>query len=331
MNGERISVVVPVYQVRQWLDRCLASVQEQTHNNLEIILVNDGSTDGSGGRCDELAAEDARIRVVHQSNKGLSAARNRGLEIATGDWITFIDSDDWVHPEMLERLLTMTGPEVDIAVAGFERVTTIDSPQGAQCGPTELLTSNQVLARYFGADRTLLTIACAKLFRREMFTEIRFPEGRLHEDEATTYKLLAKAKLVALTRERLYYYFSNPDSITGSGLSPRHRLDIVRAASERQEFFQKHGPPQFDTAARVDLARKLIQLHQSYVDAGERTLAQDALAKIRVTSRLIPIKSRPLAALFTRAYSVMPTWLSGLQRARLTLLRALSRAHPRSS
>lgn len=200
VNGERISVVVPVYQVRQWLDRCLASVQEQTHNNLEIILVNDGSTDGSGGRCDELAAEDARIRVVHQSNKGLSAARNRGLEIATGDWITFIDSDDWVHPEMLERLLTMTGPEVDIAVAGFERVTTIDSPQGAQCGPTELLTSNQVLARYFGADRTLLTIACAKLFRREMFTEIRFPEGRLHEDEATTYKLLAKAKLVALTR-----------------------------------------------------------------------------------------------------------------------------------
>lgn len=328
MMEEQVTVIIPVYQVVEWVARCVNSVKEQTYENLEIILVDDGSTDGSGELCDELGEHDDRIRVIHQSNCGLSAARNVGLAHASGRWVTFVDSDDWIHPEMIERLVSMTAPNIDMAVSGFARVANTVPHRPLQPEPVDVLTTSQVLTRYFGTDRTLLTIACGKLFRRDMLSGISFPEGRLHEDEATTYLLLARARRIALTHNEMYYYFSRPTSITGSGLSIRNHVDIVRAAEERLEFFQRHQNGKFEIAALVDLTRKLIQLHKAYLFAGDKDAARSVLARIRNAARRIPIGSRPQVALFARFYPVAPTLLGYLQRIRLKLLRASDQARP---
>lgn len=313
-----VSVVVPVYQVAEYLHRCVDSILRQTYAELQVILVNDGSTDGSAAICDAFRLKDARVDVVHQANAGLSAARNRGIDLARGEWVTFVDSDDWIHPDMISRLLAVVDENTDIVVGRFERVEqeVRDSPVPS-AGAPKRVTSREALVSFLGAQHTMLTISCAKLYRSHLLSGVRFPEDRLHEDEFTTYRLLGAARQVALVDEPLYYYFFNPHSITGSGLTIRHRRDIAEAFEEQVAYLGKVDSS-LAAQGRAHLLRKQAQLHQALVQAGEQTEADAVRTSMRENLRAIPHTKqyiRPLA--FGHAFARAPRlagWLNGLRR-----------------
>ena len=209
MDNNLISVIIPVYRVEAYLRRCVDSVLAQTYTQTEVILVDDGSPDGCPAICDAYAREDGRVRVIHQENAGLSGARNAGIEAAKGAWLSFVDSDDYLAPEFLERLYRAcvdTGSEM--SVCRWE---------------------------YVRGERP----AWNKLYRRELFQEIRYPLGRIHEDEATTYRIYDRVKRAAYVDSSLYGYFVTPASIT-RGFNPK-RMDWVYAVAERMDFFEKRG------------------------------------------------------------------------------------------
>ncbi|WP_404381861.1 glycosyltransferase [Knoellia locipacati] len=269
----RVSVVVPVYNVEEYLEQCVTSALDQTHEHLDIVLIDDGSTDGSGALCDDLAHRDPRVRVVHQENRGLSAARNAGLSLADGDLVTFLDSDDWWDPTFVATLVeALSGhPEAGTAVSGFVRM-----PGEASSMPTRTLrlySVDESLGLFAGQHHTLLTISCAKLFRREVIHDVRFPEGRLHEDEFTTYRFLARAPAV-LVPKHLYLYRQRPGGIASQTLTPDRLLDAVEAAEQQERDFRAWGHPAAAAWAGDQALRKRLRLIRLLASAGRTTEAR---------------------------------------------------------
>lgn len=245
-----VSVVVPVYNVESYLPRCLQSISSQTHRELEILLVDDGSTDSSGELCDAFAAGDPRARVIHKSNGGLSDARNAGIGIATGDFILCIDSDDFVTADHIELLLTSSlENDADIATSAFMRITDADPADMTAVGrreATEVLDTHTALRRLF-YQRGITTSAWGKLYRRSLFDGITYPVGKLHEDLDTTYRIFAKASKVVVGTEMTYRYTERRGSITGAGFSER-RLDALTFAEEAVKFIAGSTPALLDSA-----------------------------------------------------------------------------------
>ena len=237
-SQNKISVIVPVYNVEAQLKRCVASIINQTYTDLEIILVDDGSTDNSGAMCDELANSDSRIKVIHQSNKGLSGARNSGLDVATGDYVFFVDSDDYLDIVTMEKLLMQAQRcHADIVGCGFTHVfdNAGDAPFTSQLPG---IWSGREAVHQMMKSNNLCTTAWNKLYKRGLWENIRFPEGRVHEDEATTYKLLYQSSIVAYLPECFYKYYQRGDSIMKAELEVRY-ADYVLAMKERIQFFQE--------------------------------------------------------------------------------------------
>lgn len=237
-----ISVIVPVYNVEPYLRECIDSILAQTYTDFELILVDDGSPDKCGEICDEYAAKDSRIRVIHQENGGLSAARNAGLDIAQGEYVTFVDSDDVVHPNYLSCLHeAILQNNAEIVIGRFLRFTEV-APAYVPMTATLQYARNgrEACWELFAEDAVTYTIACGKLYKTELFAGIRYPLGRIHEDEATTYKVLYKAKLVAVLENELYYYRQNPNGIMGTTFSVK-RYQALDAFQERIAFFKEHG------------------------------------------------------------------------------------------
>ena len=210
-----ISIVIPVYNVEKYLDRCLSSVTKQTYNNIEIILVDDGSKDNSGNLCEEWKKKDNRIVVAHKDNGGLSDARNYGIKIATGEYISFIDSDDFVDYRFIEILydeIEKTGSL--IAAVGlreyFEGDETDEDEYHPEC--TEIFNRENAIRCILRVEK-LYDYAWNKLYKRELFDDVEYPFGRKMEDLGTTYKLFNKVSGVAYNPCRLYYYFQRDDSI----------------------------------------------------------------------------------------------------------------------
>lgn len=214
MQPELISVIVPVYNVEPYLQRCVDSIRNQTYDHLEIFLIDDGSTDRSGELCDLCAQQDPRVRVVHQKNGGLSAARNRGLELAQGKYISFADSDDLLEPRMLETLYQdLTGQEAEMSVVGYRMFETEEELCPAEVtAPVQCMTGTDAIRNTLVSD-DLGDFAWNKLYRRELFREVRYPLGRMMEDQGTTYKLFLQCRKVAYRPEPLYGYYQRPDSI----------------------------------------------------------------------------------------------------------------------
>lgn len=237
----KISVIVPVYKVEPYLRRCVDSILNQSYQNFELILVDDGSPDNCGAICDEYASSDSRIHVIHQENGGLSAARNSGIDWAfensDSQWLTFIDSDDWVHRDYLALLLT--GAEKGNCAAAI-------------CGPywTDKMCADQDVSKAepqfmdaedaFVVHQEKCTPAHCKIYWKQLFTDIRFPVGKLHEDAFVTHRVLFPAKRVAVFSEKLYYYYNNQASITRSKWSDR-KLDSIEAHEQRLSYFRDHG------------------------------------------------------------------------------------------
>lgn len=267
-----ISVIVPVYNVCEYLERCIRSVLGQTYQDFELILVDDGSTDGSGMICDRYARENSRVFVIHQENAGLSAARNAGIEAAKGEYVAFIDSDDFIHERMLEILYANSkGYDADISVCDFwwqEESDSISYEIGEN--KTEFFEGNAVMQQLF--EKELVTvIACNKLYKRELFNCLRFREGKLHEDEFIIHSLLYKCGRSVYTSCKLYYYMKHNSTITTSLLNRRKLTDIIQAFSERLFFFEEKGLA--DSHDRT--FRRLISMHIDYYEKLEELNSAD--------------------------------------------------------
>ena len=232
-----ISVIVPVYKVEKYIHRCVDSILGQTFRDFELILVDDGSPDNCGAICDEYAAKDSRVVVIHQENGGLSAARNAGIDWAfahsDSQWISFIDSDDWVHPEYLERLLAAAVDNgVSVSICAYVQT----DGREPEIDPETLVPALWDTEEFYVAHNVNATIACGKLYRRECFETIRYPLGKLHEDEFTTYKILFRFPTVAVIHAPLYFYYTNPESIMQSQWSSSRHV-AYDALEEQIEFF----------------------------------------------------------------------------------------------
>ena len=213
-NNPLITVIVPIYNVEVYLRKCLDSILAQTYKNLEIILVDDGSPDGCPAICDEYAEIDKRIQVIHKENGGLSDARNAGVEIAMGDYIGFVDSDDWIMPDMYEYLLEgLCGYMADIAYCGFVNVhsTWAEYPNNQ----TDKVYTKETALNELFFDR-LKNFAWNKLYKAELWQNVRFPVGRNFEDILTMYKLFEQSKRIAILKEPKYYYLIRSDGITNT-------------------------------------------------------------------------------------------------------------------
>lgn len=206
-----ISVIVPVYNVEPYLRKCLDSIVGQTFRDLEILVIDDGSTDGSGKICDEYAEKDERVRVFHTENRGLSAARNLGLDNASGEWIGFVDSDDWIESDMYEVLLDKaleTGADVvECGLCKERDDITIEHKR------EEMLLSGMEAVEALLCGR-LFDYAWDKLWERKCFEELRFPINRVHEDTAITYRAFAEAKTVCSIPQIKYHYVHRPNSLS---------------------------------------------------------------------------------------------------------------------
>ncbi len=237
-----ISIIVPVYQVEKYLDRCVESLLRQTYGNVEILLVDDGSPDGCPQRCDEYAEKDERVWVIHQQNAGLSGARNSGIDAAAGEYLAFVDSDDYVAEDFIRTLydlLRTTGSAISQCRFAYVRGEALGREEGGGCAVCE---GEELMAKLYGPEEeaTPFVVAWNKLYKRELFAHIRYPQGRIHEDEATTYRLFHEGKKLAFTERALYgYYTENAGSITS--VFSRRRLQWLTAHEERIRFFQENG------------------------------------------------------------------------------------------
>lgn len=249
----QISVIVPVYKVETYLPACVESILAQSFRDFELILVDDGSPDNCGAMCDAYAREDPRIRVIHQKNGGLSAARNSGMEIARGDYMTFIDSDDLVATEYLAALLRAaeTG-DAAISVCRYRKFSDKAAPELIQSasGIDGKLHSGReaVIALYEGRAEVPVN-ACAKLFQRALMADLRFPEGRIHEDQAVVPLACYRAERVAELPAELYFYRDRSESITTERFSLK-RYDDIWAIDRCIAFFEAQGETEIVSAAR---------------------------------------------------------------------------------
>jgi glycosyltransferase involved in cell wall biosynthesis len=240
---DKISIIIPVYNVEEYLNRCLDSVINQTYKNLEIILVDDGSTDNSGEICDEYAAKDRRIIVVHKVNGGLSDARNMGIRTSTGNFIGFVDSDDYIDKNMYEILFNaIITKNADIAECGFckvwdnQTITKEDSSiitLSIQEFDTICALKELILSRRF--KRTVWN----KIYKKELLKDINFPLNRINEDEFWTYKVFSRAKIIINIKNVMYFYSQRNNSITNSN-KYLGKMDKFYAYIERLDFIKKN-------------------------------------------------------------------------------------------
>ena len=278
VNRPEISVIVPIYQVEPYLRRCVDSILRQTFQDLEILLVDDGSPDGCGAICDAYAREDSRVRVLHKENGGLSSARNAGIDAARGEWLAFADSDDWLDPDMLEILHTAALKYgAQIAECSFRRVYSDCTREETLCtGACSTGTREDAVEGMYDWNR-FKTVAWDKLYRRSVIGGIRYPAGRLHEDEFTTYRYCWNAEtLVYVDASKYNYDCSRSDSIMSQAFREGH-LDACFAFHERLLFLRENGVVRLEEKAIANYCYILFdRLYKAY-RAGTKSEKLDAV------------------------------------------------------
>ncbi len=263
MNKEVISIVVPIYKVEKYIKKCIDSIIKQTYKNLEIILVDDGSPDECGKICDEYAQKDKRIKVIHKENGGLSDARNMGIDISTGKYICFVDSDDYIDDKYIELLYdAIRENNVEIAQCGIKKITE-DEVLIEDIGYKEnnLKNGKQMLKDLYITNWENI-IVWNKMYLAKLFDDIRFPKGKIHEDEYTTYKILYKANKIAILKDCLYNYRQNIESITGKKFNIK-RLDGLEALNKRLDFFKNNKEREL---YELTLKNYLVMLRKYYIN-----------------------------------------------------------------
>lgn len=259
MNSKKISVIVPIYNMEQYLDRCVDSILAQTYTNIEVILVDDGSLDGSPKICDNYAKADSRVKVVHKANGGLSSARNAGLDVASGDYIGFVDSDDYISADMYNLLAKrLEESDCDIANAIYVR-----ADENGNTFPSKVPhnTDTEISAEQFVRELMLHTgdvSVCTKLFKAEIFNEIRFSEGKLNEDLLFMLEVFTKINKVAFAAHVGYYYFVRSGS-TSSGYG-KAVIDMVGNSLTAKNLVYKSYPNLQKEAQRFAIFQHMAYL-----------------------------------------------------------------------
>ena len=238
-----ISIIVPVYRAEKYLNACVDSILNQTYSDFELVLIEDGSPDQSGAICDEYAQKDDRVRVIHQPNQGQAAARNHALPMTQGKWLCYVDSDDAIHPQMLEQLHRAAVE----SGAGISMCRMLEAPeppedyeQPAEFSYTLLTMDEKTLTELHDRDQYPGWVACAKLIRRELVEGYPFHTGRVYEDNEAVTRWLLPAKTLAMLPTQLYFYRTNPESTTKSQFSLK-RLDYLWALESMISYFQSVG------------------------------------------------------------------------------------------
>lgn len=283
-----ISVIIPVYKVYDYINKCIESIVVQTYSNLQIILIDDGSLDGCAVMCDEWAKKDARITVIHKLNGGLSDARNYGMRIICGDYVSFIDSDDFISEDFYEVLLSTAikndSDIVDCSVAKFY-----------ENGEFEDYHDDLAVSNYSASDGLSALInekpfhqhVWDKLYKQEVVQNIYFEVGKQHEDEFWTYQVFGQANRITKIYRTMYYYFQRESSIMGQGYNLR-RLDALEGKWNRQKYIEKYYP-KLALQAKLDFFGSCIYLLQcvlKYMSGKEKRQAVDAIRKYKKKCRL---------------------------------------------
>lgn len=266
-NWPYLSIIVPVYKVEKYIRKCIDSILAQTFTNFELILVDDGSPDCCGYICEEYALIDKRIKVIHKENGGLSAARNSGIDIALGEIIAFVDSDDWIHPQMYEKMIKyLNANGVDIVCCDTYIVKNSKTVFKARYNENKILTQTQAVN--YILEGAIDNAAWNKIYNKDLFKKIRYPVGRVFEDVATTYRLFAVAEKVGVLKEPLYYYLKRTDSIIGQSFNSRKRMDSFYGFEERLNFAEDNKLAVIASCRANAIAAALSTLTANYIDYG---------------------------------------------------------------
>lgn len=253
-----ISIIVPVYNAEKYLHQCIDSILSQTFEDFELLLIDDGSTDNSGKICDEYASKDSRIRVFHQANQGQAKARNFGLDTAVGEWIVFVDSDDFIDLRMFEVLFsTATANNADIVMCNYYRFTNNEpSNPITENLPypflEEITAKNKFLYIIDNGELCIYHIVpWNKIFNKNIFDNVRFPEGQIYEDSTVAPYLLDSAKRIVCLKESYYFYRTNPQSTTQRSFSIKN-FDYLLLYKDRIDYFLKHGKTEYASKISED-------------------------------------------------------------------------------
>lgn len=280
---DRISVIVAVYNIEPWLKRCVRSICAQTYRNLQILLVDDGSTDGCLQLCDRLAQEDDRIEVIHKPNGGLSDARNAGIRAASGSLITFVDGDDWIEPQMYETLLSaMKQYEAPLAVCRYKQVYR-NRTEDLSTGKLLVFEGMEALECFLLEEDAVAiqNAAWNKLYTRELMGELVFPDGKYYEDIVYTTRLLARAPRTVYVDRGLYdYVVEREGSIMGEGIGERIFSDQIPAYQEKDRFLRGLGRDDLADIHRYFYYKRLL-LYYRTLSRTERVRRRDYRTRIR--------------------------------------------------
>lgn len=240
----KLSIIIPVYAVETTLNQCIESVVSQDYNDFELLLVDDGSPDHCPQICDRWAAKDQRVRVIHQKNGGLSDARNKGIEEARGEYITFIDSDDYIEAHTLKPLMSHLSFHPEIDILEYPAYLFYGSPRQEKLTFPDETVYHDMDAYWYEGEVYRHTYAWNKIYKKDLFLDVRYPTGVVFEDIYTLYRLLKKAKIVATINAGCYYYLYNPNGITATASGTalcmllKHHLGILRDTQRRDSAFQ---------------------------------------------------------------------------------------------
>ena len=295
LNQPLVSVIIPVYKVSDYLDRCIESLVIQSYSNLEIILVDDGSPDECALMCDEWAKKDSRIMVIHKTNGGQAEARNYGMQIVCGEYISFIDSDDYVFENFVEVLLsTALKNDSDIVVCGFAKCyeNGQHDDYSDNSSETDYSTHEGMEALLKGTPFHLHV--WDKLFRREVIKDLSFEVGRIHEDVSWIYKAFGESKRITKINRTLYYYLQRESSTTGHGYSSLRSLDFLDEKRDCQLYIEKNYPD-LALQAKLDFFGSCMYLMQcviKYMSGKER---RQAIARIRKYKKMCHIAFKEIS------------------------------------
>lgn len=241
-----VSIIIPVYQVEKYLDKCVTSVVNQTYTNLEIILVDDGSPDNCPTICDQWKERDSRIKVIHQVNGGLSVARNEGMKITTGEFVGFVDSDDWIELNMVEVLLTaLQETDADIASCSFQEEREDSERIKNKSIPQEkiIYSSEEALKKLFLGKRFLQNVIWNKLYRRTVIADLSFPDGKLYEDGLLIARAFGYAGKVVCIDYPFYHYLYRLESLSHDAKQKKKRFfDELEMIKQQVEYVREHNP-----------------------------------------------------------------------------------------
>lgn len=244
MEKDLISVIVPVFKVEKYLEKCVLTITSQTYKNLEIILVDDGSPDNCPALCDSLSKTDKRIKVIHKENGGLSDARNVGFAKSTGKFVTFVDSDDFLNVNFIEKLYkNLTQTRSDLSICGYEEIHENEEVDINQKETSEVLTfdDNNKFEQLYTKNKVVFITAWGKLYKREIFDKIKYPVNKINEDEFVCHHILSLCKKVCFEDAKYYYYVQRENSIMHQKYTKRN-LDVFDGLYERILFFKANYP-----------------------------------------------------------------------------------------